>query len=159
MLRLLVLLILMVFSSAAIAGVNINTAGEAELETLPGIGPVKAAAIVTYREQHGPFSSVEALDAVSGIGPATMTNLRGLVTTDDGVVLPTEPPRVGPPEGGAVDVNKASVVELISLAGVGAGKAAAGVGYRERDGRFDGGRDLVNGRGDGPPTVRSRLPR
>ncbi|HWO71697.1 MAG TPA: ComEA family DNA-binding protein [Actinomycetota bacterium] len=60
--------------------VNVNTATEAELETLPGIGPVLAAAIVQYRTEHGPFTSVEQLEEVSGIGPGTLAEIRDLVT-------------------------------------------------------------------------------
>ena len=60
--------------------VNINTADEATLETLNGIGPVLAASIVAYRTEHGPFASVDQLDEVSGIGPATLEDLRSQVT-------------------------------------------------------------------------------
>jgi competence protein ComEA len=60
--------------------VNINTATDTELEELPGIGPVTAAEIIAYRTEHGPFPTVDALDDVSGIGPATMEQLRPLVT-------------------------------------------------------------------------------
>jgi competence protein ComEA len=60
--------------------VNINTADEATLETLNGVGPVTAAAIIKYREENGPFASVDQLDAVSGIGPATLEELRDQVT-------------------------------------------------------------------------------
>ncbi len=60
--------------------VNVNTATETELEGLPGVGPVLAAAIIAYRTEHGPFPSVDALDDVSGIGPATLDQLRPLVT-------------------------------------------------------------------------------
>lgn len=54
---------------------NLNTATEEELCALPGIGAVKAAAIVRYREAHGPFESMEALDDVPGIGEATIEGL------------------------------------------------------------------------------------
>ena len=60
--------------------VNINTAGVEELETLPGIGEVLAATIVQYREEHGPFTSVDQLVDVSGIGEVTLEELRDLVT-------------------------------------------------------------------------------
>ncbi|MGZ4131862.1 MAG: helix-hairpin-helix domain-containing protein [Actinomycetota bacterium] len=60
--------------------VNINTADEATLETLNGVGPVTAAAIIKYREENGPFATVDQLDAVSGIGPATLEELRDQVT-------------------------------------------------------------------------------
>lgn len=56
--------------------VNINTADVATLETLPGIGPTKAVAIVTHRTTHGNFASLDALDAVDGIGPATINLIR-----------------------------------------------------------------------------------
>ena len=66
--------------AAAPAGpVNINTASAAELEELPGIGPVLAARIVADRERNGLFKSVDDLDRVSGIGPATLARLRPLV--------------------------------------------------------------------------------
>jgi competence protein ComEA len=60
--------------------ININTADEATLETLNGVGPVLAASIVQYRTEHGPFASVDQLDEVSGIGPATLEDLRSQVT-------------------------------------------------------------------------------
>ena len=52
--------------------VNINTASATEFETLSGIGEVLAAAIVDYRTENGPFASVDDLEGVSGIGPATL---------------------------------------------------------------------------------------
>jgi competence protein ComEA len=71
-------------SRAALDGaggrVNINTATQAELETLPGIGPSLAARIVAYREAHGPFAAPEDITAVSGIGPATFEEIRDLIT-------------------------------------------------------------------------------
>jgi competence protein ComEA len=60
--------------------VNINTADEATLETLNGVGPVLGASIIAYRTEHGPFTSIDQLDEVSGIGPATMEDLRSQVT-------------------------------------------------------------------------------
>src|SRR3954454_13953645 len=60
--------------------VNINTADEPTLETLNGVGPVLGAAIIQYRTEHGPFASIDQLDEVSGIGPATLEDLRSQVT-------------------------------------------------------------------------------
>jgi len=60
--------------------VNINTASATELETLSGIGEVLAGTIVEYREQNGPFVSVDDLLDVSGIGPATLEEIRDKVT-------------------------------------------------------------------------------
>ena len=60
--------------------ININTASETDLETLPGVGPVTAAAIIDYRTQNGPFATVDDLIDVSGIGPATLEDMRPFVT-------------------------------------------------------------------------------
>lgn len=60
--------------------ININTASETDLETLPGVGPVTAAAIIDYRTQNGPFTTVDDLVDVSGIGPATLEEMRPFVT-------------------------------------------------------------------------------
>jgi len=60
--------------------VNVNTATEPELETLPGVGPVTAAAIIDYRTKNGPFSTVDDLIDVSGIGPSTLEQMRPFVT-------------------------------------------------------------------------------
>ena len=56
--------------------VDINTATEAELVTLPGIGPSKAAAIISYRTENGKFKSVEDLKEVAGIGDKTFEQLK-----------------------------------------------------------------------------------
>jgi competence protein ComEA len=60
--------------------INVNTATATELEALPGVGEVIAQAIVDYRTENGPFASVDALLDVSGIGDATLENIRDLVT-------------------------------------------------------------------------------
>lgn len=60
--------------------VNINTADQAELESLPGIGPTLAGRIIDHRTANGPFRSVEDLIEVSGIGKKTLENLRPYIT-------------------------------------------------------------------------------
>ncbi|MBN1335771.1 MAG: helix-hairpin-helix domain-containing protein [Deltaproteobacteria bacterium] len=55
--------------------VDLNTASAARLDTLPGIGPARAAAIVEDRSRNGPFRSVADLDRVPGIGPATLARV------------------------------------------------------------------------------------
>jgi competence protein ComEA len=59
--------------------VDINTATQSELETLPGVGTVTAQRIIAWRTQHGRFTSVTELQQVSGIGPAKYAALAGLV--------------------------------------------------------------------------------
>ena len=66
---------------AAPAGpIDLNTATAADLETLPGVGPSTAAAIVDDRTNNGPFASVDDLDRVAGIGPSKLAALRDHVT-------------------------------------------------------------------------------
>ncbi len=60
--------------------VNINRADQSELETLPGIGAVKARSIISHREKNGPFHSVEDLLQVSGIGEKTLESITDQVT-------------------------------------------------------------------------------
>lgn len=64
----------------AIAAVNINTATQAQLETLNGIGPAKAKAIIDYRTKNGAFKTVEELDKVPGIGGGVMAKIKADVS-------------------------------------------------------------------------------
>jgi len=65
---------------AAPAGpVHLNSATLADLDGLPGVGPVTAQKILDYRQQHGAFASVDELDAIPGIGPKRLDQLRDLV--------------------------------------------------------------------------------
>ena len=82
--RALFFVILLAFFGSALAAVNINTASQAELETLQGIGPVKAKAIMEYRKKNGTFRSTDDLEKVSGIGPATMKRVRKDITVGGG---------------------------------------------------------------------------
>jgi competence protein ComEA len=60
--------------------ININTADEAQLTSLKGIGPVKAKAITQYRQEHGPFKTVDDLKKVPGIGDKTLASLKPFIT-------------------------------------------------------------------------------
>jgi competence protein ComEA len=66
--------------SAGSGILSLNAATAAELETLPGIGPVLAQNIVDYREAHGPFARLEDLLRVPGIGPAKLAQLEAYLT-------------------------------------------------------------------------------
>ena len=62
--------------------VNINRASQEELESLTGIGPVKAASIIAYREANGPFNSVAELMNVKGVGDKTLEKNLDRLTVD-----------------------------------------------------------------------------
>lgn len=64
----------------AVAAVNINTATEAELDAVKGIGPGKARAIVEHRDKNGPFKSVDDLAQVKGFGQKSVDKLRPELT-------------------------------------------------------------------------------
>ncbi|MEW5867794.1 MAG: ComEA family DNA-binding protein [Chloroflexota bacterium] len=59
---------------------NINTASQAELESLPEIGPATAQKIIEYRQTHGPFTSIEQIMEVENIGPKTFEQIKDLIT-------------------------------------------------------------------------------
>ncbi|HEY6018659.1 MAG TPA: helix-hairpin-helix domain-containing protein [Candidatus Paceibacterota bacterium] len=71
--------------------VNINTADSATLQTLNGIGPSKAQAIIDYRTQHGAFATIQDIQNVSGIGPSTYANIKDYITVGDGTSAQTTP--------------------------------------------------------------------
>ncbi len=62
--------------------VNINSATLTELQVLPGIGPVSAQRIIDYRSERGPFSTIEQLVEVKGIGEKSLDKIRPLVSTN-----------------------------------------------------------------------------
>lgn len=69
------------------AQVNINTADEQELQTLKGVGEVKAKSIIEYREKNGKFQSIDDLKNVDGFGEKTVNKLRDQIVVD-AVALP-----------------------------------------------------------------------
>ena len=81
-LLLLVLACLFLAMPAWAMTVDLNAATQADLETLPGIGPAKATAILEWRAANGPFTTPAQLDEVPGIGPATLSRLLPLVSID-----------------------------------------------------------------------------
>lgn len=76
------------FCINAFAAININTASKEELETLDGVGPVKAQAIIDYRKKHGSFKTVDELDNVPGFGEKTMANVKSQISVGGRTTLP-----------------------------------------------------------------------
>ncbi len=68
------------------APVNLNTATQRELETLKGVGPAKAHAIVSYRAKHGAFRRVSDLEKVRGFGKKSVVKFHGQVMVGNGPV-------------------------------------------------------------------------
>ncbi len=84
--NLVAVMVLSLFSIFAIAAdkININTAGVETLDTqLIGVGATKAQAIIKYREEHGPFKSIDDLALVKGIGEKTVEKNRENITIDE----------------------------------------------------------------------------
>ncbi|MCL4316125.1 MAG: ComEA family DNA-binding protein [Gammaproteobacteria bacterium] len=73
------------------AVVNINTANQQQLESVQGIGPKKAQAIIEYRQKHGKFKSIDELDKVMGFGKKGIEQLRAQVTVEDAPGAPPVP--------------------------------------------------------------------
>lgn len=153
----------LVFS--AFAAVDVNTADATALETLPGIGPSKAEAILAYRSEHGPFTTLADLDAVSGIGPSTLENIKDMVSfgapaagaTRAAAPPATTPAAVAPATSAAggcpVNINSADASGLTNLPGVGASRAATIVQYRADNGPFASCDGLDSVSGIGPATL------
>lgn len=89
--RLLLAIAAFLISTVAAAMVNLNTATKDELIALPGIGPAKAQSIVDYRNQHGPFKSIEEIRKVKGIGEKLFTQIKPELQLGAGKVPALQP--------------------------------------------------------------------
>ena len=77
----LTIFLVLFLATSAFAKVNINTAGAEELATLPGVGTVKAEAIITYRKANGKFKNINDLKEVKGIGDKMVEKIKPEATT------------------------------------------------------------------------------
>ena len=167
--------------------VNLNLADARTLETLPGIGKVKAQAIIDYRRVSGPFTTITALDEVPGIGPKTIENLRPYVQALGPHSYPPAQPQKAPafsaagdvakrspnaspgrspgqaldkvqaPGRGKIDINKADYDKLMEIPGI--GPVLAGRIIEHREGYpFRKPSDLVKIKGIGPTSFESMEP-
>ena len=80
--------------SAAFAAVDLNTANQAQLEALTGIGPAKAKDIIDFRTKNGPFKSAEDIMKVPGIKEGTFAKIKGEVSVGGKMAAPVVPAKV-----------------------------------------------------------------
>jgi competence ComEA-like helix-hairpin-helix protein len=111
--------------------VDIDHAGVAELERLPGIGPALAKRIVADRESNGAFGTLAGLSRVRGLGHLLVDRLAPHLSFGG---VPAEAHMVSLPD--AVDINLATVADLVALPGIGPTRARAIVAFRDSAGPF-----------------------
>ncbi len=90
--RLMLAIVALAFSGFALATTNINSATLEQLQALPGIGPVKAQAIIDYRKANGKFKAVDEITKVKGIDTATFEKLKGELAISGKTTPPAEAP-------------------------------------------------------------------
>ncbi|HET7601620.1 MAG TPA: helix-hairpin-helix domain-containing protein [Gemmatimonadales bacterium] len=132
--------------------IDLDRATAAEIARLPGIGPDLARRIVDDRNAHGSFGSVAALDALPGVGPGLLKRLDGHVSFS-GPIRPGSAAVAGPGSTAPVGLNSATANDLATLPGLGPGRAAAIVAYRQSHGPFASIEALTAVPGIGPATV------
>jgi competence protein ComEA len=152
---------------------DLNRARAAELNQLPGIGTTLAERIVTHRQNHGPFRSIDALRQVSGIGPKTLERIRPWVCVEPGEAAAEAPipqssrlasttaPGKSKKEalltGPAIDINLASQAELMRLPRIGP-KLSERIIEERAKGPFKSVEDLRRVKGIGPKTLANLRP-
>ena len=125
------------------APIDLNRAGRAELESLPGVGPRLAAAIIRRRERFGPFRDASEVAKVRGFGVARYEKLRGRLSVNGriGGAIARSGHRKASPR--VVDLNRAGAEELAALPAIGRKTAERIVLYRKRKGPFREKSDLL----------------
>ncbi len=133
-----------------ITKVNINNANIEKLIKLPGIGPIKAKAIIHYREKIGEFKSLKELIRVKGIGEKTFEKiLPYLEMVGDSTEIIILNPDSLKEVSGKININTASLSELISLPSIGEKRAQKIISYRDKVGEFNSTKDITKVKGIG----------
>ncbi len=133
--------------------IDLDRAGVAEISRLPRVGLTLARTIVTDREAHGPFGSLEGLDRVPGVGPGLLAAISANVRFSGPSPGPLPSAGGGVAGQGAINLNTATAADLERLPFVGAYMARQIVAFRERHGPFAAVDSLVRVPGIGPATV------
>lgn len=141
-------------ASARVEKININTANLEELDQITGVGPAIAQRIVDYRNQHGPFQTIEEIKNVSGIGDVTFEKMKDEITVGDVVAPSPTPPPPPPqaPEVAKININTASYEELQKITWVGEVIAQRIIDYRVQNGPFQTIEEIKNVKGIGDAT-------
>ena len=111
--------------------VDVDRASAAELDRLPGIGPALANRIVADRQSRGAFGTIAGLRRVRGMGPSLLERLRSHLSFGG---VPAEAQITSAPD--AIDLNLATVADLVGLLGIGPARARAIVAFRDSVGPF-----------------------
>jgi competence protein ComEA len=111
--------------------IDVDHATVEELTRLPGIGPATAKRIVADRESHGVFGSSAGLARVRGIGPAMLARLSPHLSFGGKAAEAVETP-----PSATIDLNQATVADLVALPGIGPARARAIVAFRDSAGPF-----------------------
>lgn len=147
--------------------IDLNQADSATLQQLSGIGPHLAARIVHHREVNGPFSQIEDLKQVHGIGPATLERLRVVATvtpdkprsaSESGIPSTVEKLLPKPPLRKIIELNRATREDLMTLPGIGPALADRILENRKEKGAFQSVEDLMRIRGIKEKTVEKLRP-
>jgi competence protein ComEA len=146
-----------IFSTGYTAPVDINSASAEDIAaSLQGIGSKQAAAIVAYREQHGPFTSLDQLTEVKGVGAKTISKNKADILLDGAKMATSKSQpkaKANTSSAQAVNINTADAEQLSTLQGIGPEKAAAIIHYREQMGPFKSLDELLNVSGIGAKTL------
>jgi len=134
-----------------ITKIDINNADIGDLIKLPGIGQTKAKAIMDYRENIGEFKSLNELAKVKGIGEKTLEKILPYLKMvgDSTEIIASIDSDELKEVSGKININTASLSELISLPGIGEKRSQTIISYREKAGGFENKEDIMKVKGIG----------